>query len=183
MSRGRIARAAGVTRPSGRGEAGLSLVEVVIAVALISIVGMAIGSTLTSSMQATSSLERQSRGLDEARIAMQQIEREFRSAECVAEPAITVEGGSASATRLRFTTRVGGGEYEVTYRVEGGVLYRAQGGVEHVTAREVLADPVPFTVRDRARRTLDVSIAVQPQGKEIRVVEGSIAGRNAWRDC
>lgn len=164
-------------------QGGFTLVEVVIAVSLLSIVGGVLGSTMVSSMQATSSLDRQSRGLDELRVAMQRIEREFRSAECVAEPVIAVAGGSASGTTVRFKTRIGGGSYEVTYRIEAGVLYRTRDGAEEIIASELLVVPAPFTLRDTARRTLDVLLTVQPQGKETRVLESSMAGRNAWRDC
>lgn len=162
---------------------GFSLVEVVTAVSLMTIVGASLGSTLTSHFQATAALERGSQGLDELRISVSRIEKEFRSAECVYEPVVATPGGSATGSRLRFKTRLNAGAYEVTYRIEAGTLYRTEAGGDQVVATQLVDGPAAFTLTAATRRRLDVKLTAQPEGDERQVLETSVAGRNAWRDC
>lgn len=166
-----------------RDERGFTIAEVTISMILIVIVGASIGSTLTGQFQATSALERRSEGVDELRVGTSRLEREFRSAECVHEPDVTTPGGSASGSRLRFETRLNTGSYEVLYRVENGTLYRTRGGYDEVLAANLVDAEQTFTISDSARRRLDVVLSMQPDGKELNVLETSVAGRNAWRDC
>ena len=163
---------------------GFTIVELAIAGSLMAIAGAAVGSSLVSNFNATAAVERRSRGVDELRIGVARLEKEFRSAECVYEPLVTTPGGSATGYRLRFKTRLNSGAYEVTYRVEGGRLYRNLGtGGDEVVATELIDSATTFTLSETTRRRLDVRLSAQPDGKEVQVLETSIAGRNAWRDC
>ncbi|MBI2169648.1 MAG: hypothetical protein HYU28_09165 [Actinobacteria bacterium] len=168
---------------SARDERGFSLAEVVIASSLMVIAGASLGSVLVTNYRATANVTFQSRGIDELRVAVARIEREFRSAECVYEPVVTTSGGSATGSRARFKTRVGGGSAEVTYRVEGGTLYRTELGVDETVASDLVDAASSFTLTEETRRRLDIVLAVEPGGHDRRTIETSVTGRNAWRDC
>lgn len=167
----------------GSDQRGITVVETVTAVTLMIIVGAIVGSILVSSSRATVSLERETMALDELRIAMARIEREFRSGECVREPVPLNPGDPASGDVLRFTTRSGGGSREVVYRVDVDRLVREEGGVESAVAGSLVDGPDAFTYTETPRRSVVVQFTVQaPNGNE-RMLRTTVAGRNAWRDC
>lgn len=170
-------------RPSGAGDGGFTLVEVMVAGAVMVALAAGLGSTLISNLQATGAVERRSRGVDELRIGVARLEKEFRYAECVHQPVVTAPGGTASGAILRFDTRLNSGIYEVTYRVENGNLYRNRGTGDEIVATELIGAATTFTIEDAARRRLDLRLSVQPGGQEVHVLETSVTGRNAWRDC
>jgi len=179
-----IRRVCARIRSAGAGQGGFSLTEVVIATSLMLIVGATIGSTLVSNFQATGAVQRRSQGMDELRIGISRIEKEFRSAECVYEPVVITPGGSATGSRLRFRTRLNSGAYEVSYRVENGTLYRTNAGGDQVVASELVNPDATFTLYDSTRRRLDVTLPVHPAGgDQENILQTSITGRNAWRDC
>lgn len=79
---------------------GLSLVELMVAIMLMTIVAAVFLSLLRTTMFATRDLEGTARSNDDARLAIQQLDRDFRSAERVCEPL-----PGASSDRLDFRTR------------------------------------------------------------------------------
>lgn len=171
-------------RSGPKDDDGFTLAEVMVSVSLMLIVGVTAGSTLVTNFNATGAAQRRSQGMDDLRVSVGRIEKEFRSAECVYEPVIMTPGGSATGARLRFKTRLNSGAYEVTYRVEAGTLYRTDASGDQAVATDLVNPDATFTLSDTTRRRLDVALAVQPEGgSEQQALETSIAGRNAWRDC
>lgn len=178
-----------VLRPADSGsrlredEGGFSVAEIMVAVMVLGIATVAITSMLVSTTRATVTIEEESRSVDELRVAMGRIEREFRSAECVREPDPAGVGDSATGSTLRFTTLVGGTSKEITYSISGGVLYREVGSQSYPLAVDVVDDAEAFTYEETPRRSVDVVLTVQPAGGNARELRTTIAGRNAWRSC
>jgi prepilin-type N-terminal cleavage/methylation domain-containing protein len=83
-----------------RDEQGLSLTELMVSMMLMAIVAAVFLSLLETTMFATRDLEGTARSNDDVRLALQQLDRDFRSAEKVCEPF----PGFAS-NRLEFRTR------------------------------------------------------------------------------
>lgn len=83
-----------------RNEHGLSLAELMVSMMLMAIVAAVFLSLLETTMLATRDLEGTARSNDDVRLALQQMDRDFRSAEKVCEPL----PGFAS-NRLEFRTR------------------------------------------------------------------------------
>lgn len=168
-----------------RQQAGTTLIEVTVAMALVSVVLGVFLPTLVSATKKARPLQVQSESVDELRRALASIGRELRSAECVAEPLPNV----SAIDRLRFTTHANNRTYEVTYRVEGGQLLRQETGqaTAQVAADFLVADPAgagAFEHIATPRRTVNISFHVQinPQSR-VRDISTVIAGRNAWRVC
>ncbi len=164
-------------------EGGLSVVELMTALTLMLIVGVAAGSTLVSTVSATSTLEDETAALDDLRVSMAQIEREFRSAECVREPAPVTPGDPASGATLRFVTRANGGSYEVTYAIVDGALNRTEDGVTTVVTDGLVEPDTTFTYTETPRRSIEVAFVVEGDDGDHRRLSTTVAGRNAWRTC
>lgn len=172
----------GLWRASAGREGGFTVTELAVALMMAMVVGAVFGSTLVSSTQAASTLKAESEAIDRLRVAMTQIEREFRSGECVAEPNGPASGVPTSGPRLRFTTHANGGLAEVTYEVSGGRLLRTE-GTETAVIGDHLAGGGVFTYVETPRRSVDLVFTVAVDGREERTLETTIAGRNAWRAC
>lgn len=168
---------------AARAEHGFTLAEVVVTVSMMAVLGVTLASTLVSNFGATVAVEAESKGMDELRVALARVEKEFRFAECVYEPFVSTAGGSASGSSLRFKTRVGNGAYEVTYRVTGTTFVRSDGTGDQVVATDVVGSSSLFTAWDATRRRVDVTLTVQPRGSGPRAFETTLTGRNAWREC
>jgi Tfp pilus assembly protein PilW len=166
-----------------RNERGTSLVEVMIAMMIMtSIVGI-VGPILVSSMRTTGSVEAQSRTIDELRIAMASIGRELRSAECVYSPAVPAGASSASGTTLDFRTVANNVVNRVVYTIDGSTLTRQvnAGALQKVAQGLTAGSFVQFSTPRRSVR-LDFSIRLGTSGAPDRLAT-TIAGRNAWRVC
>lgn len=172
-----------IARARGAGEAGLSVVELMTALTLMLIVGITAGSTLVSTVSATSTLEDETAALDDLRVSMAQLEREFRSAECVREPNPVNPGEPASGSTLRFTTRSNGGAYEVTYAIADGALARTQDSVTSVITEGLVEPDATFTYTETPRRSIEVAFVVEGDDGDRRRLSTTVAGRNAWRTC
>lgn len=71
-----------------RGEQGMTLVELLIAMSILSIVLIVFGSVLASVQRAVVRQDSLSQTLDQARLAMQQLDRELRSGNVLNDPAL-----------------------------------------------------------------------------------------------
>lgn len=170
-------------------EAGMTLVEVLVAITLMVAIVPVFGPLLLSATRSARALTLQSQTLDELRLAVTTIGRELRSAECISSP---VPNGPAGAVlRFRtdaFLTATGHESYEVTYTAAAGELRREVTGSPGPTvAATGLVVVVPsdafrqiFTPRRSVRLVLRVQSAPD---SPVRDVATTIAGRNAWRDC
>lgn len=160
----------------------MTLVEVVVAVALLSAVGAIFLPLLTTATRSVRPLQSQSQAVDELRVALATIGRELRSAECVAEPA----ANASASDRLRFTTHANGTTYEVTYTATGGELRRQVTGAPaaQVAASGLVDTTDAFAHVATPRRTVRVHFHVQPDpDRPARELGTVMAGRNAWRSC
>lgn len=167
-------------RLAARGDAGFSLVEVMVGMVLMtSIVGI-VGPILVSSMSTTSRVEFQSRAVDELRQAVHQIGRELRSARCIRTP----EANGAPGTTLDFTTEANNSSYDVRYDVVGAELRRTAGSPAVTTKVARYLTAGTFQHFATPRRSVELSFTVQVDGRqEPASIRTTIAGRNAWRAC
>ena len=92
---------------------GITLVELMITVVLLTVVGVIIGGIMASALRSTRNIEGAARTNDEVRLVIQQVERDFRSAEQVCDP---TGGDSGSTLHLRVQT--GSGLEEVVYALD-----------------------------------------------------------------
>ena len=83
-----------------REDRGLTLVELMVAMMLMTIVAAVFLSLLRTTMFATRDLEGTARSNDDVRLALQQLDRDFRSTEQICEPL-----PGSSSNRLDFRTR------------------------------------------------------------------------------
>ena len=169
-----------------KGDSGMSLVEILVAMALMTAIVPVFAPLLVSATRNARSLSAQSQALDELRAAVATIGRELRSAECIPEPA---PNGPAGPT-LRFLTNAfltdaDTAAYEVTYTVAGDELRRQVTGQGTTIAASGLVDASgTFQQVVTPRRSVKVAFRVRADPEEpVRDVTTAIAGRNAWRDC
>jgi len=169
-------------RRRSRAESGLTLVEVVVAVALLSTVSAVFLPLMATATRSVHPMEVRSQSIDSLRNALASIGREMRSAACVTEPV----ANAGTSNRLRFTTDANNSTYEVTYTASAGQLLRQVTGEDTVTLVETgLVNPGDaFTHIATPRRTVKVLFHFQPDPKEpILDLSTVIAGRNAWHAC
>jgi type II secretory pathway component PulJ len=164
-----------------RSESGLTLVEVVVAVALLSTVSAVFLPLMATATRSVHPMQIQSQSIDSLRNALASIGREMRSAACV-----TVPDKNATGNVLTFTTDANNSTYEVTYTASAGQLLRQVTGEDTVTLVETgLVNPGDaFTHIATPRRTVKVLFHFQPDPKEpILDLSTVVAGRNAWHAC
>jgi type II secretory pathway component PulJ len=165
-----------------RAESGLTLVELVVAVSLLSTVSAVFLPLLATASRSVHPMEVKSQSIDSLRNALASIGREMRSAACVTEPA----ANAGASNRLRFTTDANNSTYEVTYTATAGQLLRQVTGESTVTLLETgLVNPGDaFTHIATPRRTVKVVFHFQPDPKEPALdLSTVVAGRNAWHAC
>jgi len=164
-------------------ERGFSLVEMVVAIGLVTAVIAVMGPLLTSSMESGRVVSNESRALDELRLAVARIDRELRSADCITVPAAGTSGPSLTFRTLEDPA----GPYVVAYAVDGsGRLQRTVDGDTKylgeglVMTNEEFARATNPGQRDSVQIELNVSLE---DGNNPRVVSTVVAGRNAWSQC
>jgi type II secretory pathway component PulJ len=164
------------------GEAGITVMELVFTISLLSFVSAAFLPIMATSSRSVRPMQVQSQSIDSLRNALAAIGREMRSAACVTEPAPNASGGN----RLRFTTDANNTTYEVTYTAVDGQLLRQVTGESTVTLLQTgLVNPGDaFTHIATPRRTVKVVFHFQPDPKEPALDLSTVmAGRNAWHSC
>lgn len=186
-----------------RSEEGFTLTEVMVALFLLTVVSAVFLPTLQSTLFATRHLEAAARANDASRLAIAQLDREFRAAEQVCEPS-----PGATADRIRFRTRAytattsGTGYLEVTYELrdpdgdgrlttlqrssDGGTTWRTV--IENVVNQD-LAAPL-FEVAGGTGSgapsegkvvIIDLWVDINPSDPiGPRLTETELSGRNIW---
>jgi type II secretory pathway pseudopilin PulG len=162
----------------------MTLVELVVAMAILSLVSGAFLTLLSTAMRQTAPLNAQAQTIDELRNATATIARELRSAECLYAPA----ANGAASNVLRFTTFFGGGtsSYEVTYTATGTHLLRQVTGEPAVrmVSDALVNTSDAFEHLATPRRQVRIRLHVQTKaGGTIRDLSTTVAGRNAWKSC
>ena len=168
-------------RARWKAQAGVTLVEMVVATTLVAIVGAVFMPLLVTATRTAHPMEVQSEALDSLRNSLATIGRELRSAVCVSQPAANTGSGNV----LTFSTDSNGPQYTVTYTVAAGQLLRQKDGESQVLVASGLISPdAAFTYIATPRRTVRVRLHFQPDptrpAKELSTV---MAGRNAWHNC
>jgi type II secretory pathway component PulJ len=170
-----------------RGQGGITVVELMFTIALLSFVSAAFLPIMATSARSVRPMQVKSQSIDSLRNALAAIGREMRSAACVMEPAPGDDAASAVASnRLRFTTEANNTTYEVTYTATAGQLLRQVTGESSVTLLQTgLVHPDDaFTHIKTPRRTVKVVFHFQPDPKEPALDLSTVmAGRNAWQAC
>ena len=174
-----------------RTEAGMSLLELMVAIGLMMAVVPIMGSVMVSSLSTSSANEEQSRTIDEFRGQMYAISRELRSATCIKTPTTA----NAPGNTLLFTTTsetVNGTsdphdvKYEAIVDGSGGRLIRtdvATGG-QRVVGPGLISPNTTFTLRSTPRRSIEVVLQLQFSARRsAQTLRTTITGRNAWTVC
>lgn len=165
-----------------RSEAGISVVELMVCVALITVVGAVFLPIMATATRSVRPMQVKSQSIDSLRNALATIGREMRSAACVLEPAANAPAGNT----LRFLTDANNTTYEVSYRVSGGQLLRQVTGESTVKLVEtgLVNTGDAFTHVATPRRTVEVVFHFQPDPDHpVLDLSTVMAGRNAWHSC
>ena len=164
------------------GESGLTLVELMVAVALLSAVSAVFLPIMNTSFRSVHPMQVRSQSIDSLRNALAAIGREMRSASCVCLPL----ANDPPSNQLRFATDANNTTYTVTYTAANGQLLRQVYGEDSVTLLDTgLVNPGDaFTHIATPRRTVKVLFHWQPDPKEPAIdLSTVVAGRNAWHAC
>jgi type II secretory pathway component PulJ len=169
-----------------REEAGITVVEMIVSVMLVSIVSAVFLPLMATSSRSVHPMRVRSQTIDSLRNSLAAIGREMRSAACVLEPAAGPSAAEATpSNRLKFVTEANNTSYEVTYIAENGQLIRQVTGEDSVLVETGLVDPGDaFTHIETPRRTVRVLFHFQPDPDEPALdLSTVITGRNAWDGC
>ena len=162
-----------------RSESGVTILELVMSITLISIVSAVFLPVLDTATRSVRPLQAQSVAVDDLRSSLAMIGRELRSALCITQPSANGPSGNV----LRFTTEANDQQYEVTYTVTNGTLLRQVTNQSQVilVGTGLTGQDAAFTYIATPRRTVKVDFTYQPDptqpGRELSTV---MAGRNAW---
>jgi prepilin-type N-terminal cleavage/methylation domain-containing protein len=139
-------------RTSAADERGFSLVELVVATALMAIIVAALTTLFTSVQRSTVRQETRGRALDDIRLAMEQVTKDARQAQ-------DVRTGS-SASVLDMDTFVNGVATHVVYTASGTTFTRTVGSVTTTLLTKVASTSVFTYVPSLSSPTL-ISITLQ----------------------
>jgi prepilin-type N-terminal cleavage/methylation domain-containing protein len=162
------------------GDGGFTLVELMVSLAVMTLLSTLVGGVLVSAMRATGSLEASAAAVDEGRRISAGLDRELRSATCIRLPAVGAPGN-----RLVFDTRANGVDQRVTYAVDAGRLTRQidLGPADTLSERLAPGITAAFTQQATPLRTVQVDVTLQSSKGGTYRLTTTIAGRNAWRAC
>jgi type II secretory pathway pseudopilin PulG len=170
-----------IGRRRHRSEAGMTVVEISVAVALLLTVSAVFLPMLATATRTVRPMQLQSQSIDSLRNALASIGREMRSASCVVEP--TAVAPDNVGNTLTFITDANNTTYQVTYTVTAGQLTRQVDGEDAVTLLDTgLVNPSDaFTHIATPRRTVKVNFHFQHDPSRPALdLSTVIAGRNAW---
>lgn len=168
-------------------ESGFTAIEVVIAMSLLTAIVAVFGPVMTSSFNSARVTQNESRALDEIRIAVARVDRELRSAECIAAPAAGTTGSTLTFTTYADDGTNSGTAYEVTYGVnDEGFLTRTVGTTTTTVGEGIVVTSEEFGHVSNAGERAAVSIDLQVRFEDDhspRRISTEIAARNAWKAC
>jgi type II secretory pathway pseudopilin PulG len=167
---GRVARA--------RGEAGLTLVELVVAIALLGTLTAMLGPVLVGSFRASDAATSDGIAADDLRVATAMLEHDLRGAACVALP---LPGGTGGA--LQLTTRAGGATVAVRWEVVGGRVVRSVAGSAGAPVG-TLDGSVSFARSSTGLGAVTATVtATRPAGRAARTATVTVAPRVLGGSC
>ncbi len=162
-----------------RRDSGVTLFELVISIAVMSVAMTIIASTLGLAQRTTNRIEHSSVAIDSARLLSATLDRELRSAVCIREP---VPSQAAPRNRLNFQTVASPGE-GITYEVVGDTVTRTEQGASRTVIENVGATTTAFQQLMTPLRTVVVDIPIQSDNGGQFHLQTTVAGRNAWGQC
>jgi prepilin-type N-terminal cleavage/methylation domain-containing protein len=169
----------GPAADSTGGEAGMTLVELLVSMTIMTVLMAIVGPMLISATTATNRLERTNDAINDARLVSAQLDRELRSAECISSPAENQAGNV-----LIFRTLADGTQSTLTYRIVGTELTRRDDlGLERRLISTVGSTTEAFRQMVTPLRTVQVNIPITSENRGTFELKTTIAGRNTWRAC
>ena len=160
-------------------DAGTTLIELMISMAVMSIAVAMIAATLMLTQQTTNRLENSSVAIDAARLVSATLDRELRSAVCISAPAEGMTGNT-----LVFETLALGSPATVTYLVDAGTVTRAENSeAPRIVITGVGSTSAAFEQVMTPLRTVVVTIPIRSANGGQFNLQTTIAGRNAWHRC
>jgi len=158
---------------------GTTLVELMIALAMMGIVVALTGATIFLAQQTTNRIENSAAAIDAARLLSAELDRELRSAVCISSP-----GENASSNILTFQTLAQSDVVVLTYTVAFGTVTRAENlGTPRTVISGVGSTTTAFTQLTTPLRTVVVDIPIRSANGGEFNLQTTVAGRNAWRPC
>jgi type II secretory pathway pseudopilin PulG len=168
--RGWVARA--------RGEAGVTLVELVVAIALLGTLTAMLGPVLIGSFRASDAASSDGVAADDLRVVTAMLEHDLRGAACVALP---LPGDTGDT--LELTTRSGATTLTVRWDMVGGELVRSVGGG---AARPIGTRPgsASFARSSTGLGAVTATVtATRPAGRAARTATVTVAPRLLGGSC
>jgi prepilin-type N-terminal cleavage/methylation domain-containing protein len=154
------------------GDAGLTLIELMVAMALMALIVPLTFPMLTETLRVGGKLSSQSAALDALQIGAASVGRDVRAATCVRldVPVPPTPGTDTSGSTLVVTIDRDGSTVTVTYDVAGGRLTRSEdAGTPLTVARGLVGSASIFTLHPGARQA--VQLDVQASGDVAAPVE------------
>jgi prepilin-type N-terminal cleavage/methylation domain-containing protein len=182
-------------RQLDRGDRGVTLVEVMVAMSIMLAVTPIVASVMTNTLQVGVATEDQSRTVDELRGQMYAISRELRSANCIRIP--TTAG--VTGDTLFFTTESQIGSTATArhlhYQVTGGELVRKEfDNTTDLSPSHVIAErkvgpglqsaSTTFQLVETPRESIVIKLQIRfGSDRTTQQLSTTVAGRNAWLAC
>lgn len=161
------------------GDTGVTLFELVISIAVMSIVVAIVASTLSLAQQTTNRIENSSVAIDSARLLSATLDRELRSAVCINEP---LPSQAPPRNRLNFQTVASPGD-GITYEIVDATVTRTEHGVTRTVIEHVGVTTTAFQQLMTPLRTVVVDIPIRSDNGGEFHLQTTVAGRNAWGQC
>jgi type II secretory pathway pseudopilin PulG len=169
-----------------RGDAGITLVELLVAMALLALIVPLTFPMLTDTLKVGGRLASQSSALDQLHLAAASVGRDARAATCLklglASP--PPAGTDARAATLVLLVDRAGTPVTVTYDDTGDRLTRSEDGGTPVTvAGGLTGDPMIFTLHPGGHQALVLDLAASVEGADPVTLHVTVTPRAAWQSC
>ncbi len=145
------------TRPGPNDERGTSLIELLFAMSLLTIVVVAFGSSFLSIQKSDAYVQGRAESLDEMRVTINRMTRDLRQGSAFV--------GQPTTSDLTVRTYVNGVARDVRYEVSGSTLLRSVGGATPVALQEGVVTPDIFAFAPDITnpQVVTITLQVEPQ--------------------
>ena len=160
-------------------DSGTTLIELMITLAIMSIVMTIAAATLILAQAASNRIEHSAQAIDAARLLSASLDRELRSAICISSP-----GENLTGNTLTFQTLASTEVAVLSYTITNGTVTRTENlGQPQTVISGVGSTTTAFRQVTTPLRTVVVDIPIRSEnGGEFHLLT-TVAGRNAWRPC
>jgi prepilin-type N-terminal cleavage/methylation domain-containing protein len=169
----------------GRGDAGLTLIELLVSMTILTVVLALSGPLLTGMLRTGDLLTSQASSLDELHLGVESVSNEARSAECVKLLAPVPAGdGDTTSSSVQMLVAHSGTEATVVYQVAGGRLTRSQDGAPPAeVAHDLVGDPSVFTLHAGTETSLVMDLQGAVANGHPVSLHATVTARAAWKSC